>query len=76
MSQEKVDRNKAAKANRKKDMQKKKRQSSPPSVYALSHCVQLSSAGVVIPFIRDRLLIRLLRRLKWMLPHLQITRIR
>ena len=71
MSQEKVDRNKAAKANRKKDMQ-----SSPPSVYALSHCVQLSPAGVVIPFIRDRLLIRLLRRLKWMLPHLQITRIR
>ena len=72
MSQEKVDRNKAAKANRKKDMQKEKTKLATIRVCA----VQLSSAGVVIPFIRDRLLIRLLRRLKWMLPHLQITRIR
>ena len=69
MSQEKVDRNKAAKAS-------KKKQSSLLSVYAQLPCVPLSSAGVVIPFIRDRLLIRLLKRLKWMLPHLQITRIR
>ena len=44
MSQEKVDRNKAAKASRKKICRKKK-QSSLLSVYAQLPCVLLSSAG-------------------------------
>ena len=67
MSQEKVDRNKAAKASRKKDMQKEKTKLATIRVCAVALCAAI---------IRDRLLIRLLRRLKWMLPHLQITRIR
>lgn len=75
MSQEKVDRNKAAKANRKKDMQKEKTKLATIRVCAVALCAAIIG-GVVIPFIRDRLLIRLLRRLRWMLPHLQITRIR
>lgn len=75
MSQEKVDRNKAAKANRKKDMQKEKTKLATIRVCAVALCAAIIG-WVVIPFIRDRLLIRLLRRLKWMLPHLQITRIR
>ena len=76
MSQEKVDRNKAAKASRKKICRKRKNKARYyPCMRSCPVC-RLSSAGVVIPFIRDRLLIRLLKRLKWMLPHLQITRIR
>ena len=67
MSQEKVDRNKAAKASRKKDMQKEKTKLATIRVCAVVLCAAI---------IRDRLLIRLLKRLKWMLPHLQITRIR
>lgn len=75
MSQEKVDRNKAAKASRKKDMQKEKTKLATIRVCAVALCAAIIGWGV-IPLIRDRLLIRLLKRLKWMLPHLQITRIR